>query len=232
MKTLSVAVQSRDEIGKGANRRLRSAGRIPAVIYGVGSEPQKVSLDSREFEKFVSGGEAQSTILSITGIGSGSAEENAAVVRELQRDPVTRRVLHADLYRIRMDVENDFEVAVHGVGIPIGVREGGILETHRRVLDIRCLPTRLPHFINVNLEGLKVNHSIHVADITAPEGVTIISGADEVLFTVLPPKQEVVAVAPVEGEEPVQPEVIGKKKAEEEGEEAPAAEKAKEKEKK
>lgn len=216
-KSINIEVCRRTDSGKGPNRRLRAAGRIPAVLYGTGAAPEKVALDARAFDRAISTGAGENAILNVVIADSGSGkEETAAILREIQRDPVTRRVLHADLYRIRLDVENDFEVPLHGVGIPIGVREGGILEAIRRTIEVRCLPANLPNAINVDLLGLRVNNSIHVRDIEAPEGVTILSGADEVLFTVAPPK-EAPAAATAEGEEAQQPEVIGKKK-EEEGE--------------
>lgn len=221
MQQLDVTVSRRSDTGKGPNRRLRGSGKIPAVIYGI-SAPIKVALDAHSFERQVSSRAAENMIINMNfDGGDGGSDINTAIIREIQRDPVTRRVLHVDLYRIRMDVENDFEVAIHAVGSPIGVKEGGILETVRRIIEIRCLPTMLPSSISVNITDLKVNHSIHVSDLQVPEGVTILSDADEVLFTVVPPKQEVVATPTAEAatEETAEPEVIGKKKAEEEPEE-------------
>jgi large subunit ribosomal protein L25 len=219
MQRMDLQVTPRSEMGKGPNRQLRAAGRIPAVIYGLG-DPEKVALDYRAFERSVSGAAAENVILTLNfDQGTSVAEINTAIIREVQRDPVTRRILHVDLYRLRMDVENDFEVPVHGQGAAMGVREGGILETIRRTVDIRCLPTDLPTSIEVDISGLRVNHSLHVSDLQVPEGVTLLTDPEEVLFTVLPPKAEVVPVAAEAEaeEEPTQPEVIGKKK-EEEGE--------------
>jgi large subunit ribosomal protein L25 len=213
MQQQAVSIGSREATGKGPNRRLRAEGKIPAVVYGEGSQSEKVSLNSHEFEKLMSNADMQSAILNLRRSDSAESSEENVIIRELQRDPVTRRILHVDLFRIRMDVENDFEVAIHSVGTPVGVREGGILETHVRTLEIRCLPTNLPAAITVDVHALAVNSSIHAKDIKVPEGVTIISDPDTVLYTVLPPKEAAV-VQPVEGEAPAQPEVIGKKKAE------------------
>ena len=224
MRQFSIKVSQRQLVGKGANRRLRASGKIPAVIYGAGDAPQKVALQGHEFEVMMGRGEAENAILSMEfDAVASSSEVNTVVIRELQRDPVTRHILHVDLYRIRMDVENDFEVPIHGVGSPIGVKEGGILESQRRVVEIRCLPTILPSSIEIDLADLKVNHSKHVSDLIVPDGVTVLSDPDEVLFTILPPKAEAVpAAAEVAAEEVAEPEVIGKKKEEGEGE-APAA---------
>jgi large subunit ribosomal protein L25 len=146
-----------------------------------------------------------------------ATDENVAIIREIQRDPVTRQILHVDFYRIRMDVENDFEVPVHTIGIPAGVREGGILETLRHMIEICCLPTLLPKSIDIDVTGMKINQSFHARDLTLPEGVALVTDSEEVIFNILPPKEQVV-VAPVEGEEVAQPEVITKKKEEGDGE--------------
>ena len=215
MQRMDIEVTPRTATGKGPNRQLRMAGRVPAVVYGQG-DPEKVALDYREFAKSVSGAAAENVILNLNfKEGKSVSEINTAIAREIQRDPVTRRILHVDLYRLRMDVENDFEVPIHPVGAPVGVKEGGILETLNRSISIRCLPTALPASIEVEIAGLRINSSIHVSDIKVPEGVTVLSDPETVLFTVVPPKAEAAPAAAVEGEEPAQPEVIGKKKEDE-----------------
>lgn len=215
MKRFDLAVSGREDTGKGPNRRLRVAGRIPAVLYGTGSEAEKVSLDYREFDRLI---RLQGAAKGLFNLGGDLAKggESVAVIREIQRDPVTRRFLHVDLYKIRMDQENDFEVAVQGTGVPAGVREGGILETHLRSVTVRCLPAKLPSSIAVDLLPLRVNQSLHVRDLTLPDGVTLVTDGDEVLYTVLALRVEKVAVAEVDPTAPAAtPEVIGKKKPEE-----------------
>ncbi|MCX7020468.1 MAG: 50S ribosomal protein L25 [bacterium] len=217
MNRISVSAVLRTQSGKGPNRRLRVMGRVPAVLYGTGMEPLKLSLDTHDFNKMmaVEGGNALLSI-NIAGTASVAIDDNVAIVREVQRDPVTRRTLHVDLYRIRMDVENNFEVPIHSTGMPVGVREGGILETHLYTVEVRCLPTLLPSTIEIDIVGLKINNSIHVSDLKMPDGVKPVSDPETVVFTVLPPKIEAEAVpTAAEVEEVQQPEVITKKKAEE-----------------
>lgn len=221
MQRKPMAFCPRVETGKGPNRQLRAAGRIPAVLYGVGAETTKMSLDAHDFGKLIHGVSPESTLFDIVAEGSAAAaagEETVAVIREIQRDPVTRAILHVDLYRIRMDVENEFEVPVHPHGIAIGVREGGILETHMYSVLVRCLPANLPTGIDVDVVNLAINSALHVRDLKAPEGVTFASDADMVIYTILPPKAEATPTpgAAVEGEETAQPEVIGRKKEDEE----------------
>lgn len=214
MQHVNVALGSRSETGKGPNYRLRSTGLIPAVVYGKGVEPIKVTVNAHDFGRLIAGTNVESVIVYLKM--EGKSEELTAVVREIQRDPLTRRILHVDFFTIRMDQETTFEIPVHGVGVPVGVREGGILETQLRSLHIKCLPTALPASIEVDLLGLRVNNSIHVRDLAIPAGVTVLTDINQVIFNVVPPK-EVAVATPAEGEEvAAQPEVIGKKKEEEE----------------
>ena len=131
MERIKLPVERREATGKGPNRRLRAAGRLPAVLYGSTSQPEKLSLDAHSFQLLLSQGRGENALFDIVYPGDkDGGDTNVAVIREVQRDPLTRRPVHVDLYRIRMDVENDFNVAVRAYGSPHGVREGGILETH------------------------------------------------------------------------------------------------------
>ncbi len=217
MKKIDLEVTPRTDTGKGPNRRLRAQGRVPAVIYGSGQAPEKVSVDAHIFGKLTAKGTSDNVLFNLIRPGQTDSTDTVAVVRELQRDPVTRRFLHIDLHSIRMDVESEFEIPVGHTGTPVGVREGGILESHRYVVLVRCLPAALPDKFIVDITNLKINHAIHASDLTLPEGVKLVDEPATVLFTVLPPKAEA-APTPAEGAaaEPAVPEVIGKKKTDEE----------------
>lgn len=217
MERVAIKIEPRSGTGKGPNRKLRAKGKIPAVIYGPGVEPEKVALDAHEFGIVLQRAGSSAMFVLVPANGQ-AAEERLAVIREIQRDPVTRRILHVDLYQVQMNVEADFEVPVHHVGTPIGVREGGILETHRHTVEIRCMPGVLPNFIEADLTNLKINHAFHAGELKLPEGVKLVTDPEEVLFSILPPKDYVEPTPTAEGEEPAQPEVIGRKKAEEEEE--------------
>lgn len=214
MKRYDIAVYDRAALTKGQNRRLRISGRIPAVVYGGPADPKKVALDAHQLGILLKNADAEKAMFSLNFDGQSAGEESIALIREIQRDPVTRRILHVDLYKIRMDVENVFEIPVHMLGTAAGIKQGGILESHRRSVEVRCLPAKLPSYLEVDLTPLTINHSLHVSDLTLPEGVSLVTPGDDVICTVLPPKTEVVAAAPTE--EPQLPELVGKKKAEEE----------------
>ena len=208
MDTLNVS--DRSETGKGPNRRLRANGQVPAVIYGSEQEPQMVALNFRELEKALSKANAETNLFNLAG--DAVKGNNTVVIREIQRDPLTRRYLHVDLFRVRMDQEAEFEVPVHTVGTPVGVREGGLLETHLRSVIVRCLPANLPEEIKADIAGLQINQTFHVSDLQLPEKVSLVTEGTETLFAVHALKTSATDEA-AEGT-PAQPEVIGKKKEE------------------
>ncbi|NQU42692.1 50S ribosomal protein L25 [bacterium] len=215
MKTILLSAQSRSQTGKGPNRRLRQLKKIPAILYGLGTQPVNLTLDDHTFHRAVDKIGDEMVMFEIHSDAPG-VEHQLAVLREVQRDPVTDRIVHLDMMRIDMNKPIEVDVAVHGKGAPVGVKNGGILEQATRVLNLRCLPNQVPSFIEVEIQNLGVNESIHVRDIVLAEGVELLSSSDDVLFSVIPPRiEEEVA----EGEETTdQPELIGKKKEEEAGE--------------
>jgi large subunit ribosomal protein L25 len=201
----TLTVSGRTETGKGPNRRLRGTGLVPAVIYGTGQEPVMVSLNARELQKALSKPNAETNLFNLEGEG----KKVTAVIRELQRDPLTRRYLHVDLLRVAMDQAAEFEVPVHPVGTPVGVREGGMLETHLRSVIVRCLPSDLPEELNPDIAGIKINESFHVSDLQLPENITMVTEPNETLFAVH--LLRVAATEETEEAPATQPEVIGKK---------------------
>jgi large subunit ribosomal protein L25 len=208
MQQFTLSASIRTATGKGPNYQLRKAGKLPAVVYGSAVGSEMVVLEYRQFEQTLAKPDARNGLFTLK---RENGEDTLAIIREIQRDPVTRRFLHVDFYCIRLDVKGNFDVAVHPVGNPIGVKEGGILETHLRTVTVHCFPTSLPSYLEIDIAGLRVNQSSHVSDLKLPQDVAMVTAPGEVLFTVLPPKGEKTA----SDEVPTQPEVIGKKKAEE-----------------
>lgn len=211
MKRVNLATEPRSATGTGPNRRLRIEGKVPAVVYGGNGETEKLSIDGRTFGRYVAGKSAGNVIFSLGTADGTSDDSKLAVAREIQRDPLSRRILHVDFFRVRMDVEAEFELPLRLNGVPIGVREGGILETHLYTLAVRCLPGKLPNHLDLDVTSVKILTSLHASDVPLPEGITLVTEGEETVLTVLPPKTEVVATPTAEA---VQPEVITKKKAE------------------
>jgi len=182
-KTLSAAARS--ELKTGAARRLRRAGKIPAVIYGH-REPVSVTLDALEFGrefKIIS----ESQIVQITVDG----EHYDCLIKDYQEDILTGAVEHIDFFEIEAGKTLRTHISVHLNGSPRGVREGGILEQPLHEVDIECLPKDIPGTFQIDVSGLEIGDSLHVSDITIPEGVRLLTSGDQVLALVATARLEV-----------------------------------------
>lgn len=219
MQQVKLVGHPRQTRGKGPARQARMKGMIPAVLYGGGQEPQMLELNTREFEKLLHGA-GESVIFALSIEGAAGKSDTPAILRDLQRHPVTERLVHADLQRIDLSKPIEMEIALHGVGTPIGVKDGGLLEVHSRTLTVLCLPLDAPARIDVTLTELKITDAIYARDLKLDEKLKLAMEPDALLFVVHPPKEEVIE-APVAAEEgaPAEPELITKGKKEEEGEE-------------
>jgi len=189
-----LVVELREGAGKGAARSLRRAGRAPAVVYGKGREPVPLSFDPAELLRLLAKSEAGlNTLIDLRAEGAKFAERTI-LVKELQRDPIRGKVLHADFYEIDLTRTVQVEVPIHLVGTPVGVSlSGGILDHNLRELEIECLPRAIPDSIDVDVSALEIGGSLHVRDIALPEGVTLISDLDLSVVSVIAPSAEEIA---------------------------------------
>jgi large subunit ribosomal protein L25 len=185
----------RTRSGKGVARKLRAQGMIPAVFYGSG-ENIPLSLQPQELLKILSAGENTIFQLEIDGEARG---ERTALVRDLQRDPLKDTLLHADLYRISMDVEITVSVPLVLQGMSRGVSDvGGVVNQLLDEIEIQCLPSLIPHEFSIDISHLGVGDVLHVRDIPVPPGIQVLAVPDEVVASVSVRGEEVVAAAPPE----------------------------------
>jgi len=219
--------KDRSERGKNAARRLRREGMVPAVIYGGEGENLAVAVDPKALQKVLRSEAGRNAILKLDIAGHGATN---AILKSWQVDPIRESFLHADFYRIAMDVAIRVTVPIHVVGEARGVKvDAGILELVVRAIEVECLPGDIPGQIDVEVSDLAINQSLRVSDLKVPEKVKVLVSPDQVVVHVVSVKEEVAptaAAAPVaEGEAAAaptaEPEVIKKGKKEEEGE-APA----------
>jgi large subunit ribosomal protein L25 len=184
---ISLVAEERTGTGKGAARKLRAAGRMPAVVYGRGKGGHPVVVDPKALYQILRG--SQSGMNTLIDLRFGG-RESVVLVREIQRDPVSGSWIHADLYVVDLQQTIQVRVPLHFVGRPIGVENGGILDHPMRELEIECLPRAIPDSIEVDVSALDVGDSIHVRDLTLPEGAKVISDADLAVASVVLPKAE------------------------------------------
>ncbi len=230
MERFTLQSETREGAGKGVARKLRMAGRLPAVLYGRKEAPVGLSLAEVDMRNILRQ-HPDSAIVDLT-VGPGGELLNA-IIRDVQRHPASGRILHVDLQRISLTEKVRVEVQVHVVGTPAGVKEqGGILEHGMRTVNVMCLPTDIPDAIKVDVGALRIHDSLKIEDVaSAYPGVEFLDELDATLATVIPPVVEVEPVAPVV-EEGAEPELIRKPGAEEEGaEEDKEGAKGKDKEK-
>jgi large subunit ribosomal protein L25 len=216
MATAQLSASPRTAAGKGAARSLRSSGQIPAVIYGHAREPQSLAIPTREFEKLLERVSAESTVIELS-VDGGVAR---TLIREIQRHPVRKQqVLHIDFQELVAGEKVSVNVPILLTGTPEGVRvAGGILSQVMSELSIRVDPVNIPRRIEADVTNVAIGHSLHVSDLTVPEGIEVLDDADATVAVVSAPKVEAEPVPAGETvEAAAEPELMRKTK--EEGEE-------------
>jgi len=212
MDIREITVITRNAVGKEAANRLRREGRLPGVLYG-GEAPLPVSLNPRDMQKLLHGHGGGNVLLNVR-FEDRPGEPRPVLVRALQFDPVTERLIHVDLQEISMDREITVRVPIHTVGEAAGVKEqSGILALILREVEAACLPHLIPDRLDVDVSALRIGDVLTVSNLTPPAGVRLLGDPAQAVATVAPPVVEEVA-APAAAAAPAEPEVISEKKAE------------------
>lgn len=225
MDTPEITVKRRGGTGKGVARRLRREGVVPAILYG-GAAPQPITVNPRDVLRIIHGRAGTTQLLSLKFDGGGGAR--MAIIRDMQFDPVTEKLVHVDLQEVRADRAITVRVAVHPVGDPVGVRETkGILNLVMHEVEVSCLPTNIPNRIDADVSNLAIGDVLAVRDLRPPEGVRIMNDPGQAVATVSPPMAEEVAptAEATPAVTPAEPEVLTERKPKEEA--APAEAEAK-----
>lgn len=188
MEQKTLAGHGRTSTRKGDNRRLRKEGFIPAVIYGH-NEPVAISVEAREFDrKFHT--VSENTIITITVDKDKSYD---VLVKDYQENIIKSSIDHIDFFEIERGKVLRTNVPVHLVGVPAGVKEGGIVESSTHEVEIECLPKDIPESFSLDISGLNVGDSLHVSDIPVSEGVKILTASDQSLVVITTAKVEVIS---------------------------------------
>jgi large subunit ribosomal protein L25 len=222
MSQILIEAKRRAPGGKNANRRLRTAGLIPAVLYGRGREPVPLSVTPKAIVDVLYSESGQNTIFSLSVDGG---ERTNAMVKEYQLDPVKGRLIHTDFIQIAMDRLLEVSVNVELVGEAEGVKSGGLLDFVTRSIDLECLPADIPDSIKVDVGHLKINDNVRVKNIEFDSKIKVLTDPEVVIVTISPPLKEEVAPVEAAPAETAEPEVIKKGKATEEGAEEETKEK-------
>src|ERR1041384_7237094 len=210
-------VQATLRVGCGKNdaRRTRREGLVPITVYGGGAETVAAVAPLSDLAAILRSESGRNTIFTIDVEGVGASE---VMFHDRQIDPIKGRLIHADLTRLVKGQKIEVKVPLHLVGEPIGVKEKqGVLEQIIREIDVRCEPRDIPDSLDVDVSNLDVHDVLHVSDIPVSEAIEILTDAEQVIATVGIVKEEAAPAPAAEGEEPAEPEVIGKGKKEDEG---------------
>ena len=230
MLQAKLEVQQRDTFGKQSARDLRRKGGVPAVLYGRAQDTVPIQLNARLFKQFLRT-YGENVIINME-IGEGNTE--TVIIKDIQRHPVEKQTLiHADFIRISLDEPVTSAVPVILEGNPPGVQEGGVLEFPLRQVTLHCLPMQLPTDISVDVGELEIGDAIHVSDLSFDEDVEILDDPQRIIATVSQPRvqlEEMTEVEDAEGEgegegegeeaaeQPSEPEVISRRRRDDEDE--------------
>ncbi|MCC6587988.1 MAG: 50S ribosomal protein L25 [Bryobacterales bacterium] len=217
-KDITVAAEARETRGKNAARRLRMAGKIPAVVYGAGGDSVPVTVSPKEITKILHSSTGHNTIFDLQLNGGATP----VMVIDWLHDPIKSNLLHVDLKRIDLTKKLRVRIPVHFQGDPVGVKiQGGIFEVISRELEVECLPDAIPEFLTSDVSQMNIGESIRGKDVALPEGVALGGHGDLVLAHVITTRGSDTATADAEGaaaagDAKSEPEVIKKGKKEEE----------------
>ncbi len=197
----------RTKSGKGAGRRIRRAGQVPAVMYG-GGQSHLIQLDPKAVQKILVAQAGGTGLIALTIQGGGQAQQRTVVIQDVQRDPVDGSMLHVDLLEVSMDKPVRVKVPVHVTGVPLGVkRDKGVLHQPTRELHIECLPRAIPGHIAVDASNLEINQGLYVRDLKVGEGIRILDDLGGMVVNVTMPISEakLSAMLTAEGVAPAAP---------------------------
>lgn len=202
METLEIRVDARDKKRKRDAKRLLRNGKIPGILYGPKTQAIALALDKREFSSRVADLEG-SHLVRLKSESSALADK-VALVKAMQHHPISGDVIHTDLYEVDLSAKITVNVPLHFIGKAEGVVRGGILQPIVREIEVECLPLDIPAFFDVDVSALDIGDSVHIEELTMPEGVTAVYESNLALVAVVPPTVEeapAAAAAPVEGAE-------------------------------
>jgi large subunit ribosomal protein L25 len=194
MPDITLTSESRTQLGSRPSGRLRREGKVPAVIYGLGTETVSITVPSRELQHILAGESGANTLINLDLDG----ESVLTLARQIHRHPTRGELVHVDFIRIRRDVAVSAEIPIHLVGEATGVKDGGLLEQLMFQLTVEAMPGNIPVSIEIDVSALEIGDQLHLDDVPLPEGVSTEVETDTVVAQVAAPR---VATEAEEGEE-------------------------------
>jgi len=187
MERVTVQAKRRDGLGKNQVRRLRRDGLIPGIVYGRGSDPVPVAVESKALRAALHTTSGMNVLIDLA-LANGDRESRTVMVKDLQRDIFLRNITHVDFYAIDLTRTVEAHVPITFVGHAAGIAEGGVFEVHLREILVRCLPMQIPEHIEFDISALEVGDAIHARDLVVPSDVAVVTPPEEVVATIVVPK--------------------------------------------
>jgi large subunit ribosomal protein L25 len=212
MAEIVLHVSRRETIGKEAAKKLRRAGKLPAIVYGGHRDPVSITVDEKDLTDLIRKSDHGVRSVFLLHLAGGDQKRHA-MIKDVVVHPITRKVQHVDFVRVVMDEKVRVAVPIHAVGNSIGVKEGGMLDYQIRELHVECLPNLIPDEITIDVTNLAINDVVRVADLQLPDGLKALEEEERVVVSVHGRKAEEETTEEAE-EEVVEPEVVKKGKPE------------------
>jgi large subunit ribosomal protein L25 len=204
-RELKLTVATREQLGTTGARRARRAGKIPAVVYGHGAAPEHVVLEARAFEDVLGHG-GRSAIVTL----DGGKQSETALIRDVQYDPVSRRVVHADFQRVSADETIHTRLPVVTVGVAAGVRTfGGVMDVLMHELEVEGPASRIPEHVEIDVAHLGIHDHITAADVKLPSGFKMLTPGETIVVSIEPSRTEREVEEAAVPAEIVEPELVG-----------------------
>lgn len=211
IKNIVVEAAERSDLGKNASRRLRKGGGVPGVVYGLDRPPFTVGVGARKIEEVLGLETGRNTIFTLSL--TGQDRTRAVMIKALQRDPVTERLVHVDFVRVDLAKAVRVNVPIRLLGTAEGVKtDGGLLEFIHREVAVECLPSDIPEHLDLDVTALRLNQHLSVKDLPARERVTILDDPESIVCVVAVPKEEAAPVVEEAAATAAEPELIKKGK--------------------
>ncbi len=188
MAQAELNVELRESTGKGVARKLRAEGKVPAVVYGKQVDPTPISVSPKELEAAISGEAGTNTLITLKG--AAGLEGKMVVLKDAELHPIRREVICADFHAINLQEKSSFMIPVNTVGTSAGQKMGGTLQLIRHELEVMCLPTAVPQHIDIDVTALEIGDTVHIEEVTAPEGVELVFDVNFTVVTVVGHKAE------------------------------------------
>jgi large subunit ribosomal protein L25 len=189
MDQAELNVEIREKSGKGVARKLRVAGKLPAVVYGKGLEPTPITVEPKELEAAISGEAGLNTLITLKGAAELAGK--VVILKDADIHPLRRDMISADFHAINLTEKASFMVPVNIVGTAVGQKEGGTLQLVRTELEVLCLPTQVPQTIDIDVTALAIGDTVHIEEVVAPEGVELVHDVNFTVMTLSIVKAEV-----------------------------------------